>query len=225
MGRLKDEDWEFLRQEYEAGRKTVSEVARAARVARKTVYARMEKQGWGSPSLSIEEPDDPVDAATVEHLFEGDAGNKGNTGNTILEKVAEDRAGVIRVHQGEWHEIDRILKDAMRAYTDSEFKPAGYGEDKVFTTQDRIIFADRLMRMYNTAANALIVKQEGQRRSHGFDYKIQVKQTEVAQHDGEERRQLIIDALDALKRITLRAKGAGVMIEGEYTEVNDGSQG
>jgi hypothetical protein len=70
--------------------------------------------------------------------------------------------------------------------------------------------------MYNTAANAMMVAQEGQRRSHGFDYKSQVAEGKAQEADGARKRELYLKIMGHFRALQQKA---GEVIDGDAVEV------
>ena len=91
----------------------------------------------------------------------------------ILEDGVDPRVALVKGHQREWKEIEAIRKLALKAFKDPAFKPEDAGDK--WNATERLKYAGRLFSVYNTAANALMVAQEGERRAHGFDYRDQRK--------------------------------------------------
>jgi hypothetical protein len=77
--------------------------------------------------------------------------------------------------------------------------------------------------MYNTAANALMVAQDGQRRSHGFDYRDQRKATNAEAQDHARRAELVTEIAGLIEIITDRRKPQTV--EGEFHQHTDDDEG
>jgi hypothetical protein len=74
--------------------------------------------------------------------------------------------------------------------------------------------------MYNTASNALMVSQEGQRRSYGFDYRAQMKKAEADGADQANQARLMDELMASLEVLT-----NGKIINGEWHEVSHDGQG
>ena len=112
----------------------------------------------------------------------------------------DERAHLIRFHQREWKDIEKIRKLAIKAFTDDEFKPSDADED--WSAKERLAYASKLFNMYNTAANALMVAQEGQRRSYGFDYRDQRKAANAEAQDQTRRAELMTEIAGLIDIIT-----------------------
>jgi hypothetical protein len=67
---------------------------------------------------------------------------------------------------------------------------------------ERLKYAGRMFAVYNTAANALMVAQEGERRAHGFDYRDQRKAATVDAQDQTRRAELMTEIAGLIEIIT-----------------------
>jgi hypothetical protein len=67
---------------------------------------------------------------------------------------------------------------------------------------ERLKYAGRLFSVYNTAANALMVAQEGERRAHGFDYRDQRKAANADAQDQTRRAELMTEIAGLIEIIT-----------------------
>jgi hypothetical protein len=85
----------------------------------------------------------------------------------ILEDGLDPRVTLVKGHQREWREIEAIRKLALKAFKDPAFDPED--ADAKWNATERLKYAGRLFSVHNTAANALMVAQEGERRAHGFE--------------------------------------------------------
>jgi hypothetical protein len=59
-----------------------------------------------------------------------------------------------------------------------------------------------LFSVYNTASNALMVAQEGERRAHGFDYRDQRKVANAEAQDQTRRAELMTEIAGLIEIIT-----------------------
>jgi hypothetical protein len=125
---------------------------------------------------------------------------------------------IISLHQREWKDIEDIRTAAVRAFRDDTFKPKDAGDK--WTAKDRLNYAGKLFSIYNTASNALMVSQEGQRRSHGFDYREQMKKAKADGADQANQAALMDRLMASLEIIT-----GGTIIDGEWHERADDGAG
>jgi hypothetical protein len=109
----------------------------------------------------------------------------------------------------------------MRAFERTPaFKPED--ADVKWNATERLKYAGRLFAVYNTAANALMVAQEGERRAHGFDYRDQRKAANAEAQDQTRRAELMTEIAGLIEIIT--SKDEPVTIEGEFHEHEDEGQ-
>jgi hypothetical protein len=195
-----------MRDLYESGH-SFSSIATRCRVAVNSVKKHAAAGGWNKPTpetLSRENgSDDPDDAYQTSN----------DDQIAILEAGAAMRI-LIHGHQKEWKEIERIRRDALLAYKDDKFKPEDAPDS--WNSRDRLAHAGRLFSMYNTASNALMVAQEGERRAYGFDYREQKKQSQAEGRDHARQAELMDELMAALETLT-----EGKIIDGEWHELLD----
>jgi hypothetical protein len=79
-----------------------------------------------------------------------------------------------------------------------------------------------LFSVYNTASNALMVAQEGERRAHGFDYRDQRKAANAAAQDDARRAELMTEIAGLIEIITSKEPETN---EGECHQHTDGDEG
>jgi hypothetical protein len=163
-----------MRELYERGL-PIQRIANRYRVARGTIRNYAKAGGWVKPAIEIA---DAPDADTDESAAPG---NDVGWQVAILEDGLDPRVALVKGHQREWKEIEAIRKLALKAFKDPAFKPAD-ADDK-WNATERLKYAGRLFAVYNTAANALMVAQEGERRAHGFDYRDQGKAANAEAQD------------------------------------------
>jgi hypothetical protein len=137
---LRDE----MRELYEAGH-SFSAIASRCRVAINTVKSHAKSGGWCKPQLDTLSPSDEPD--------ESDEGRQVSaTDQLAILEAGPDMRALVRGHQKEWKEIERIRRDALVAYKNDEFKPKDAPE--TWNSRDRLTYAAKLFAMYNTASNA-----------------------------------------------------------------------
>ena len=199
---LRDE----MRELYEAG-VPVSVIANRCRVAINTVKLHANKGGWCKPQIELAEPSDEID--------EPEEGRQLSVSDQLaILEAGPDMRALARGHQKEWKEIERIRRDALKAYKDDTFKPKDAPE--TWNSRDRLTYAAKLFAMYNTACNALMVAQEGERRSHGFDYRDQKKAAQAEGRDHARQAELMDELVSALEVLT-----EGKIIDGEWHDTSE----
>jgi hypothetical protein len=125
---------------------------------------------------------------------------------------------LVKEHQAEWNEIERLRVDALRCYQDETFRPED-APDTWGGSKDRLTYAAKLFGMYNVAANALRVAQEGERRAHGFDYRDQKKAAKEEGKDYARQADALREMMEAIEVLA-----GGKIIDGEYYEHKDEDQ-
>ena len=102
--------------------------------------------------------------------------------------------------------VEELLEElqGLVAGVPPEARPAFKPEDAddKWDATERLKYAGRLFSVYNTAANALMVAQEGERRAHGFDYRDQRKAANVDAQDQARRAELMTEIAGLIDIIT-----------------------
>jgi hypothetical protein len=80
-----------------------------------------------------------------------------------------------------------------------------------------------LFSVYNTASNALMVAQEGERRAHGFDYRDQRKAANADAQDHTRKAKLMTEISGLIAIITDRRRPE--IVEGEFRQHTDDDEG
>jgi DNA invertase Pin-like site-specific DNA recombinase len=192
---------------YEKGA-SFNRVAKLLQISKNTVakYARIE--GWSAAKLAEEEDDEWSDQSDQ-------GGQTVDPGHAIsvLQQGESTLKSLVKEHQAEWNEIERLRVDALRCYQDETFRPED-APDTWGGSKDRLTYAGKLFSMYNTAANALMVAQEGERRAHGFDYRDQKK---AAKEEGKDYARQA-DALRSMMTSVYALARMKDAIDGEWHE-------
>jgi hypothetical protein len=74
------------------------------------------------------------------------------------------------------------------------------------STKEQLGHAKLLMGLYKTAVEAITTKQEGERRAHGFDYRIQQETGTVDKEKAERDAKIAIEWKEWADSIGLSAK-------------------
>jgi hypothetical protein len=74
------------------------------------------------------------------------------------------------------------------------------------STMEQQAYAKALMGLYKTAVEAITTKQEGERRAHGFDYKLQQETGTVDKEKAERDARLAIEWKEWADRIGLSSE-------------------
>jgi hypothetical protein len=158
-----------MREYWEKGDSIVS-IQNRLHVSPNTIKSWARKEGWSRPRVTLIPDDDETDGSDET---DDDRQLDKQRLPSVWEKDGDTYKALIAGHQREWTDIEDIRIEALKAFKDPEFRPADASE--TWTAKDRLNHAQKLFAMYNTASNALMVAQEGERRAHGFDYRDQKK--------------------------------------------------
>jgi hypothetical protein len=200
--------WDEARESIADG-ETVNGAAKRLGINRSALRKRIKKEAW---TILTE------DEKAERRLKDQEDQDQDGTGPRVVlydPTAFDERAHLIRFHQREWRDIEKIRKLAVKAFTDDTFKPKDASE--TWDSDDRLKYANRLFSMYNTAANALMVAQEGQRRSYGFDYRDQRKAASAEAQDQTRRAELMTEIAGLIEIITSK-DAEPENIEGDYHE-------
>jgi hypothetical protein len=112
---------------------------------------------------------------------------------------------VIRQHRREWRDLDRLRREAIRAASASHSSPADPSAEEAnrMGNKERQSEAKLLMTLYKNAVEAITTKQEGERRAHGFDYKLQQEARGVDKEKAERDAKIAIEWKEWADRIGL----------------------
>lgn len=207
--------WDEAKSYYEAG-VPVSEIARRFPITRTAINKRATRHGWikGSESAGVTK-------LTGDTIL----GVRGVTDETrrdeIIGKVADERAGLIIAHRKSWTILDELQDEIVRCLRDKDYLPPTWpihertlvneaGEVTAlkgapvepFDHEARKAHTRFLQQTYRTLAEGMTTKQEGQRRSYGFDYKMQADsgaKDEAADRRRQEMAKGALGKLDELK--------------------------
>jgi len=131
-----------------------------------------------------------------------------------LERGADTFRSLVKEHQAEWRDIERLRVDALAAYQDETFRPEDASDS--WNAKEGLNHAAKLFNMYNTSANALMVAQEGERRAHGFDYRDQKKAAKEEGKDYARQADALREMMEAIEVLA-----GGKIIDGEFYEHKD----
>lgn len=220
MAELKKEAWAKLQAEYEAG-VPVAALSRAYGVSRTAINKKAAKGGWAKGDAAKE-----VDERTLEVLHGTQGLPDATTRDGVLDDIAKQRAELILNHRREWKEVEAIGREVLACLEDANYRPKFWSdwkttkwdyqkkdaqgnptpleqEYKPFDQDARDKRLRTLQNTYKTRAEALITKQEGERRAYGFDYKMQMDD-QGKKDDGFEKR--VEQAKDMLSRMEKLAR-------------------
>ncbi len=158
--KLTPKQWEEIGRGY-AANISFGNIAREFGVSRAAIHKASKRYGW------TKLPEARVNEAVNAKL----AGATNATCDELLEKVADDRATLIRRHQKEWQDVAKLRNDAYAVLTGQQTRVLilDYETVSAMEPKDRITMASKVIAMYEADARALNALQEGERRANGFD--------------------------------------------------------
>ncbi|MDF2810209.1 MAG: hypothetical protein K0S56_1240 [Microvirga sp.] len=223
MAKLDEKRWQEISALWAAGT-TSSLLANTYSVARQVIDRRAKRDGW------TRDLTDDVALATQEKVHGVRQGASSEQRAAAIEALSDDRVKLITAHRSAWADVYDLDVAAMRVmqgeptrYTRDFIKYAkGYhdpktGEDiagkpildakgeiqwfdPILDTTARLALAAKLMALFERRAGSLQTAQEGQRRAHGFDYKMQQESEQDDQIARRRRNELIDSILDVMEK-------------------------
>ena len=196
--KLTPEEWKKVGELYIANM-PVLRISRQFGVARISIERAAKRFGW------VKIPQEDIEEVVQAKVHGGHLSADPHARAEFIEKVADQRAILIRRHQAEWKQVTRLRGDVYAVLSGQQTKliTMDYETATALEMKDRIHLAGKLIAMYEADARALSTAQEGERRANGFDYKEQ-KQADVNDETTEpERKRLlasVVESLAALKR-------------------------
>ncbi len=188
--------WAQVRAAYEGGA-NLSELSRSSGLSRAAIRTRARLEGWTRPDLDQE----PVPPAEIRS-------RRTDAVHPPLDALPDERHALIRQHRREWRDLDRLRREAIRAASASHspsVNPGAEGANRV-SNKEQQSEAKLLMTIYKNAVEALTTKQEGERRAHGFDYKIQQETGTVDKEKAERDAKIAREFSQWADEIGLSAK-------------------
>jgi hypothetical protein len=203
-----DVDWRVIRAEYEAGVKSISDLAEAYGVKRQSIHRRMTNEGWTNEiktSIALAQKktkDSKNTSAKLKVTPEGDTIVESDKVTvTIVE--AENYAVTYATRAEEVVEVEERHKQEWR-----EFKPMEADFDVLFQAKD-YKGAFEVSKALKGKAEILTARQNGERKAHRIDM-IQEGIMDVKRR-AEERAEVfasIIEGLDSLSALADQAREA-----------------
>lgn len=210
---LTEDEWKLLGAEYCAGVST-NQLSKRWGISRPTIDDAARKNGWQrDPELKA------ALAAQTQQKVHGNLQVSPELQQAAIEQLSDERSQVLHKHRMEWKGIYKLREDAFRLLKgddpkmlakpivedvkDETGKVIVKGEGPLTLTK-RVNIAAKLIAMFEADARAIMTAQEGERRAHGFDYKVQQEGGKQDEDGMRRRRELagsIIEMADKLKRM------------------------
>jgi hypothetical protein len=193
-------EWAEIRGKWEAG-ESPTEITRQYGIKRPRIYERAKKENWPRPET--------VDVRqSVEEHLSNIAGS-----DTRVERVkavadaADELSYMVQGHRQAWRDVKAILMESIKVALDRNYKPPGWtppidqhGNEVDFDLPQRMAYSKALAQLYKTLTEGMLTAQEGERRAHGIDFRMQIKNP--AEEQGSERRAELIHGIrQALAKI------------------------
>ena len=176
-----DPVWALVRRDYENG-VTQLTLSEKYNFDGKTIRRRIRLEGWSV--ITQHERDDAIIAQAAEEA------RSPQNRPTSPGDPQDERAAIILAHRREWKDIDRLRAEAQKAALEANYKPEDLTQDEAaqWSSHKRLAYAKVLTALYRNLVEGLTSKQEGERRAHGFDYKLQ--QEEKVDKEALEKQRL-----------------------------------
>jgi hypothetical protein len=192
MPELTEDDWLQIGEAYRSGA-SASSLSRIHQISRQAIDAKAKRMGWRKGEY-VEAVKSEVDSR-AHAKADGTDGVAEEALEAALDRAADARADIIREHRKQWAAMQKTLHDGMHllhAAPESE-EP---GEASM-----RLKKAETMLNIFSKGTNAIFMYQEGQRRAHGFDYKIQKNDQQQAANNRSESDELYSDIAQTLRKI------------------------
>ena len=186
-----------MRAAYQGG-DSLSELSRSSGLSRTAIRTRARLEGWIRSGLDQEPLPCPAETR----------GKRTHAVHPPLDALPDERHALIRQHRREWRDLDRLRREAIRAASASHSPAANRSPEEAsrVNTKEQLGQAKLLMAMYKNAVEAITTKQEGERRAHGFDYKLQQETGTVDKEKAERDAKIAIEWKEWADSIGLSAK-------------------
>jgi len=222
--KLNDAQWAEIELRWATGQ-TSSLLAREFSVTRQIIDRRAKREKW-TRSLAHD-----VEERTTEKLLGLSPGASPEEKAAAVELASDGRVQLVQNHRAAWVNIHAMRDEAHRILwlngnprlvdfkthrkSDAEngiergdvVMRAGRPvkqEVTILPLLDRINIANKLLTMFQKDGEALQAVQEGERRAHGFDYKMQ-QEDEKKRNEGHKARlesfQKLAEAVDKAKKL------------------------
>jgi hypothetical protein len=116
---------------------------------------------------------------------------------------ADLRTILIERHKAAWDDVHALDSESMRILRGEE--PQILKGLEINDAEERLWVADRVLILFDKAARALMLAQEGERRAHGLDYKQQHEAQKEDEAETRRRQELTASVVDLVS--TLRRTG------------------
>jgi hypothetical protein len=184
--KLTPEEWKKVGELYIANI-PVLRISKQFGVARISVERAAKRFGW------VKIPREDIEEVVQAKVHGGHLSTDPQAKAEFIEKVADERAILMRRHKKDWEKVYAIRDDAHAVLSGKQTRvlTLDYEEVTSMDTRERINLAGKLLAMFEADARALSTAQEGERRSNGMDYKAQAESKQVDEVEARERKALV----------------------------------
>ena len=184
--KLTPEEWKKVGELYIANM-SVLRISRQFGVARISIERAAKRFGW------VKIPREDIEEVVQAKVHGGHLSTDPHAKAEFIEKVADERALLMRRHKDGWRKVYAIRDDAHAVLSGKQTKvlTLDYEEVTSMDTRERISLAGKLLAMFEADARALSTAQEGERRSNGMDYRAQAESKQVDEVEARERKALV----------------------------------
>ena len=180
------EEWKKVGELYVANI-PVLRISKQFGVARISIERAAKRFGW------VKIPREDIEEVVQAKVHGGHLSTDPQAKAEFIEKVADERAILMRRHKKGWEKVYAIRDDAHAVLSGKQTKVLTLDHEEVtaMDTRERINLAGKLLAMFEADARALSTAQEGERRSNGMDYKAQAESKQVDEVEARERKALV----------------------------------
>jgi hypothetical protein len=184
--KLTPEEWKKVGELYVANI-PVLRISKQFGVARISIERAAKRYGW------VKIPQGDIEEVVQAKVHGGHLSTDPQVKAEFIEKVADQRALLMRRHKKGWEKVYAIRDDAHAVLSGKQTKvlTLDYEEVTSMDTRERINLAGKLLAMFEADARALSTAQEGERRANGMDYKAQAESKQVDEVEARERKALV----------------------------------
>jgi hypothetical protein len=184
--KLTPEEWTKVGELYVAN-VPVLRISKQFGVARISIDRAAKRYGW------VKIPQGDIEEVVQAKVHGGHLSTDPQAKAEFIEKVADERALLMRRHKKGWEKVYAIRDDAHAVLSGRQTKvlTLDYEEVTTMDARERINLAGKLLAMFEADARALSTAQEGERRSNGMDYKAQAESKQVDEVEARERKALV----------------------------------
>jgi hypothetical protein len=220
MPELSLDDWSDIKDAYETGGRSISDLSRTFGVSRTSIQRHIKSQGWVVTGMTAAEAEEAVAERAHAKAMGVDLNADEATQVGQIERAADDRQVLITRHRRAWDAAVPLHERLKKAF-DAGWSPPDIPLAE-FDESSRLKYASAIVGIYQKTVQSILVHQEGERRAHGFDYRIQQKSAEFSAETATRRKELMAQLYEMMDRAAKDKRliedlrtGRAVVIDGE----------